>query len=192
MKNPRLLFTKQALKDVKEYNASLPEIPQGIQDLQARMLLGSGWTQDDGPFPGVFDARGCLWSVQWHTSGGVIGPRKYWPLEVIPVQAMVFEFLEYCQLESQPGKNSGRESKNMQFLLDLRRFESGQMGVPHFMRTWLPELSGPTRQFICTFDPPDMTKIIMPNYRAGWPTKGNMLPPVSKQIHVPEGWRIAR
>lgn len=175
MKKPRVRI--YSLNEIfEEYNDNLPELPQGVKELQDRMLLGSGWTEDDGPYPGVFYKRGCLWSVVWQTSGGVVTPRSYWPVSNITCQALIFEMLDYCERETHPGGNHNRSMMMMKFLLELRELENGHGRISRFMKKWNPP-SGTAPDYICAFDPPNPNKIIIARCRPGWPTKTDMLPP---------------
>jgi len=53
-----------------------------------RMLKESGWTEADGPFPGVWRSRQrgetCLWSCVWAAPGGLVHPEDISPSWLSP------------------------------------------------------------------------------------------------------------
>ncbi len=197
MKNPRLLFSKEVKKFVRLYNDDLPEIPWGIKDLQARMLLGSGWTKDKGPWPGIFDdGRSCLWACTWLCSHSAVNPRDYWPALSIPVEGLIYEMLNYVSLSTRlrpEGLGQGVDGKYLQFMIDLRNLEHGLGRVKSFMEKWQSKISSPLRQeFLCPWNLPDMSKIIdKTKFRPGYPSTYE-LPPIRMVPKPPKGMRVAR
>lgn len=180
MKNPRI--NKSLNREIKKYNSTLPELPGNIKSLQKRMLQGSGWTPDSGPFEGVFDQLGVLWNCVWQTSGGAIGPNQYWPIPYIPAEAFIFEHLENASIETRIGQTRGNAEKYLEFMLDLRSLESGFGSISSFMQKYQHQLPRGNREFLCAFDPPSLDRIIIPRYRPGWPTRTSMLKPIEKKI----------
>lgn len=193
MKRPRISKSKDLRSQIKDYNAELEELPAGVKELQDRMLTGCGWQTGDGEFPGVFDdGRGVLWTVQWLCSGNrIIGPRDYWPLKYLPVEALIFEMLDYCTYETTIGRGSGRVMHYLKFMLDLKACEVGTKSVEGFMANWKPKLFGQKREYIFVPDPPEPDRVVQPHFRPGWPTKGWTLPPVMEQARVIPEWRVA-
>ena len=60
------------------------------------MLTGSGWTENDGPIPGVFASRPaghrCLWSCRWATeSMHLLEPNNWCPVESMRIEALQTE-----------------------------------------------------------------------------------------------------
>ena len=161
--------------------------------------MQSGWTKEDGPFPGVWKGGKCLWACTWITSWATVTPRMYAPLESLPAEGAIFEFLEYAKVAGNEMQREGgahlvgKARTFLNLLLELRNVEMGSGNPIGFMAKLKKNMGGNLGEYIWCYETFEESKafggqIVHKRYRPGFPKP----PKIERPLPVaPEGYRLA-
>lgn len=161
---------------IADYEAELPPLSEPTKELRAWMLLGSGWSDGDGPTPGVWangKERGhrCLWSCRWSTSHGVVTPNQVWPLEQMTFAELLGEALDLAYSRTQDPIVAG---KVIPAVLDY--YGSGNVtGITRLLPA-LHQLRGGYGEYVWQPSPPSLNgpgNLMYLSLRPGWWVKAD-------------------
>jgi hypothetical protein len=123
------------------------------------MVLGSGWTNQDGEIGGVFnkapEGYRCLWSCRWMTEVGLLEVEKWMPLKELTQSQLVYEALDV--VVRLPGDYLA--GKLMPLLL---AYQSGTKDFAWIanMRQYLQQLRGSYPEYCCPWWEMDPKQVI--------------------------------
>lgn len=135
------------------------------------LIRESGWTEKDGPYPGVWDKRPagtrCLWSVIWYAEDGRIDPEAIAPKEWAAVEYELADLEARNQHETakllQAGKRKEAREKYPEFAWPYSGRWSGLQGLPTRHGWPLPAWAMPPPAEVKPDPDPDPQPVTYPN-----------------------------